>query len=84
MNVLQLMTDSVNKLLKMRLAEQDAKIRLILCLKDDRVDFIFDEVDRRARVIRRAWRSTRVVHTKTARHAALDSVYNDVVRGYLI
>lgn len=76
--------DRMNKRVQMIVAEWDARDRLTLCLKDDRVDFIFDEVDRRTKVIRRAWRSTRVPHTKTARHAALDSVYNDVVRGYLI
>lgn len=74
----------IKKSFNMKIAENDAKMQLILAINNDlHVDFILDEVDRRARIFKRVWRYQRIGHRKTARHAAIDSVYQDVIRGYL-
>lgn len=67
-----------------RLAEERAAVRLVAVVVPARWPLVEEEVLRRTEVFTNVWRRTTIsAHPLSPRAAALESVYQDVIRGWL-
>lgn len=75
----------MGKAIQLALREEEAGQRLLVTADPYRLPFLLAEVDRRADLARRLWtESPRTPPDMTARCYGLESVYHDVVRGWLL